>query len=158
MKFSFAIAPIGICALAATLLPSAGQASVPPLTDQQRQQIVSRFATAITHDDHQGIIAVTTPGMTWTIPGDSVVAGRSVGRRAVLKLADTFARYSLTISVHELAFGTDTVAVELHDTGNHNGKTLDQDIVNVLTISGDGKVSAVDANLGDVKQFDAYFS
>ncbi|MEV0074667.1 nuclear transport factor 2 family protein [Amycolatopsis sp. NPDC050768] len=158
MNLSFAIAPIGICALAATLVPSADQATAPPLSDQQRQQIVGRFATAITHDDHQGIIAVTTPDMTWTIPGDSVVSGRSVGRGAVLKLADTFANYSLTISVRELTFGADTVAVELHDTGRHNGKTLDEDIVNVLTISRDGKVSAVDANLGDVKQFDSYFS
>jgi ketosteroid isomerase-like protein len=42
-------------------------------------------------------------------------------------------------------------------TGEHNGKKLDQDVVNALTIR-DGKVANVSANLSDVSAFDAYFS
>jgi len=51
----------------------------------------------------------------------------------------------------------DTVAVRLHDTGEHNGKRIDQDVINVLTIR-DDKVAGVTATLTDVSSFDAYFS
>jgi ketosteroid isomerase-like protein len=165
MKLNSRIALIAAAALGAALVPMAAAAhssqsagaSAPRLTDQQRKEVVHRFATAIVDDDHRAIIASTTPGITWSIPGSSVVSGHFVGRRAVLYLADTFAAHELRISVSALTFGVDTVAVELHDTGDHNGKTLDVAVVNVLTIS-DGKVSGVSGNLSDVASFDGYFS
>jgi uncharacterized protein len=126
-------------------------------TDQQRQAIVSAFATAFVHDDHAGITANATPDIVWTIPGTSLVSGRMSGVAAVTRLADVLAQYGLDISVQGMTFGSDTVAVKLHDSGEHNGKTLDQDVVNVLTIR-DGKVASVSANLSDVSAFDDYFS
>lgn len=54
-------------------------------------------------------------------------------------------------------FGRDTVAVELHDTGSHDGRTLDQDVVNMLNIR-DGEVANVEEHLADVSSFDAYFA
>ncbi|MCV7423493.1 nuclear transport factor 2 family protein [Mycobacterium yunnanensis] len=129
----------------------------PGLTDQQRQQIVSAFATAVVHDDHAGIAATAAPDIVWTIPGESVVSGQVSGVDAVAKLADVLAQYGLRIEVQGFAYGVDTVAVRLHDSGERNGKTLDQDVVNVLTIR-NGKVANVAANLADVDQFDAYFS
>jgi uncharacterized protein len=52
-------------------------------------------------------------------------------------------------------FGRDTVAVELHDTVSHDGRTLDQDVVNMLNIR-DGEVANVEEHLADVSSFDAY--
>lgn len=127
------------------------------LTDQQRKEIVSAFATAFVHDDHAGIVANATPDIVWTIPGASIVSGRAEGTDAVIRLADTLAQYQLNISVQGITYGVDTVAVRLHDSGEHNGKTLDQDVINVLTIR-DGKISSVTANLTDVSAFDTYFS
>ena len=75
----------------------------------------------------------------------------------MIGLADVLAQYDLHIAVQGMTFGTDTVAVKLHDSGQHNGKTLDQDVVNVLTIR-DGKVASVSANLSNVGAFDTYFS
>lgn len=129
----------------------------PALTDQQRQAIVSAFATAVVHDDHAGIAANAAPDIVWTIPGSSVISGRTSGTDAVIKLADVLAQYYLHIAVQGFAYGVDTVAVRLHDSGERNGMTLDQDVVNVLTIR-DGKVANVAANFADVDQFDAYFS
>ena len=54
-------------------------------------------------------------------------------------------------------FSRDTVAVELHDAGSHDGRTLDQDVVNVLNIR-DGEVANVEEHLADVSSFDAYFA
>jgi ketosteroid isomerase-like protein len=54
-------------------------------------------------------------------------------------------------------FGRDTVAVEPHDTGSHDGRTLDQDAVNVLNIR-DGEVANVEEHLANVSSFDAYFA
>jgi ketosteroid isomerase-like protein len=129
----------------------------PGLTDQQRQAIVSAFATAIVRDDHAGIAANAAPDIVWTIPGSSVISGRTSGIDAVIRLADVLAQYGLHISVQGSSYGVDTVAVRLHDSGEHDGKTLDQNVVNVLTIR-DGKVTNVAANLTDVDAFDAYFS
>lgn len=124
---------------------------------QRQRAIVGAFATAIVHDDHAGIAEHATPDVVWTIPGSSVVSGRATGIDDVTRLADTFAQYGLRISPQGFAFGRDTVAVTLHDTGEHNGKQLEQDVVNVLTIRGD-KISEVTAHLTDIGSFDAYFS
>jgi hypothetical protein len=56
---------------------------------------------------------------------------------AVTRLADVLAQYGVGIFVQGMTFGSDTVAVKLHDSGEHNGKT---------------------ANLSDVSAFDDYFS
>lgn len=165
MKATLIGTVIGTVILAATVIPStipAGAtttttATHPALTDQQRQAIVSRFASAIVHDDHAGILASTTPGIVWTIPGRSKVSGVSIGQAAVIRLADTFARFDLHISPQALTFGLDTVAVEVHDTGVHDGKTLDIQVVNVLSIR-DGRISAVEGNVSDVAANDRYFS
>ena len=42
-------------------------------------------------------------------------------------------------------FGRDTVAVELHDTGSHDGRIRDQDVVNVLNVRDGEDVSSFDA-------------
>lgn len=137
-----------------------GNAAAAPdegLTAQRQRAIVSAFATAIVQDDHAGIAAHATPDITWTIPGVNVISGGATGIDQVIRLADTFAQYGLHIAPLGLAFGRDTVAVTLHDTGEHNGKRLDQDVVNVLTIR-DDKISDVTAHLTDIDSFDAYFS
>jgi uncharacterized protein len=54
-------------------------------------------------------------------------------------------------------FGRDTVAVELHDTGSHDARTLDQDVVNVLNIR-DGEVANDEGHLAHVSSFDACFA
>jgi uncharacterized protein len=124
---------------------------------QRQREIVGAFATAIVHDDHAGIAEHATPDIVWTIPGSSVVSGRATGIGDVTRLADTFAQYGLHISPEGFAFGRDTVAVTLHDAGDHNGKRLEQDVVNVLAIR-DDKISEVTAHLTDIASFDAYFS
>ncbi|OBI45412.1 hypothetical protein A5706_31545 [Mycobacterium sp. E796] len=126
-------------------------------TMQRQRAIVGAFATAIVHDDHADIAEHATPDIVWTIPGSSVVSGRATGIDDVTRLADTFAQYGLHITPQGFAFGRDTVAVTLHDTGEHNGVRLEQDVVNVLTIRGD-KISEVTAHLTDIDSFDAYFS
>ncbi|MEE6178320.1 nuclear transport factor 2 family protein [Mycobacterium sp. 050134] len=124
---------------------------------QRQREIVGAFATAVVHDDHAGIAANATPDIVWTIPGSSVVSGRATGIDGVTRLADTLAQYGLRITPKAFAFGQDTVAVTLHDSGEHEGKRLEQDVVNVLTIRGD-KISEVTAHLTDIGSFDAYFS
>jgi uncharacterized protein len=148
-----------VAALSSCVVPTAISVATPDdvLTTQRQQAIVRAFAAAIVHDDHAEIAEYATPDIAWTIPGSSVVSGRANGVAEVTRLADTFAQYELHISPQGLAFGTDTVAVKLHDNGVHNGKKLDQDVVNVLTIRGD-KISEVTAHLTDVDSFDSYFS
>lgn len=149
-----------IASVLASLWPGAVSAAAPgdetAITQQQRA-IVGGFARAIVQDDHAGIAEHATPDIVWTIPGSSVVSGRAAGIGDVTRLADTFAQYGLHIEPRGFAFGSDTVAVTLHDTGEHNGRRLDQDVVNVLTIR-DDKISNVTAHLTDVGAFDAYFS
>jgi ketosteroid isomerase-like protein len=151
---------IGVAAVLYSVATCGYSAATPGdegLITQRQQAIVSAFAAAIVHDDHVGIVAHATPDITWTIPGSSVVSGRATGIDEVTRLADTFAQYGLHITPMSLAFGSDTVAVTLHDTGEHTGKRLDQDVVNVLTIR-DDKISDVTAHLTDIDSFDAYFS
>ena len=151
---------IGATAVVCSVVTCGNSAAAPDdsgSTTQRQQALVRAFAAAFVQDDHMGIAAHAAPDITWTIPGASVVSGRASGIDEVTGLADTFAQYGLHITPKSLAFGRDTVAVTLHDTGEHAGKRLDQDVVNVLTIR-DDKISDVTAHLTDVDSFDAYFS
>ena len=151
---------IGAIAVLCSVLTCGDSAAAPDgsgLTTGRQQSLVSAFAAAIVQDDHMGIAAHAAPDITWTIPGTSVVSGRASGIDEVTGLADTFAQYGLHITPKSSAFGRDSVAVTLHDTGEHAGKRLDQDVVNVLTLR-DDKVQDVTAHLTDVESFDAYFS
>lgn len=155
-----AVAGAGIAMVLVCVVPGGNSTAAPDdeaAAMQQQRAIVGAFATAIVHDDHPGIAEHATPDIVWTIPGSSVVSGRATGIDDVTRLADTFAQYGLHISPKGFAFGRDTVAVTLHDTGEHNGRRLEQDVVNVLTIRGD-KISEVTAHLTDIESFDAYFS
>ncbi|WP_161630267.1 nuclear transport factor 2 family protein [Mycobacterium sp. UM_CSW] len=155
-----ALASLGIAMVLVCVVPDGNSTAAPDdeaATMQRQRAIVGAFATAIVHDDHAGIAEHATPDIVWTIPGSSMVSGRATGIDDVTRLADTFAQYGLHISPRGFAFGQDTVAVTLHDTGEHNGKRLEQDVVNVLTIR-DDKISEVTAHLTDVGSFDAYFS
>jgi len=148
-----AVIGIALCCIA----PSAASPDDDEQASQRQQEIVRAFANAVVHDDHAGIAQNATPDIEWTIPGTSVISGRTTGIDNVLRLADIFATYGLHISPLGSTFGVDTVAVRLHDTGEHNGKRIDQDVINVLTIR-DDKVAGVTATLTDVSSFDAYFS
>ncbi|BBZ46682.1 hypothetical protein MPRM_39630 [Mycobacterium parmense] len=155
-----ALAGSGMAVALACVVPGPKSTASPDYdaaATQRQRAIVGAFATAIVHDDHAEIAGHATPDIVWTIPGNSVVSGRATGIDDVTRLADTFAQYGLHIAPQGFAFGRDTVAVTLHDTGEHNGKRLQQDVVNVLTISGD-KISEVTAHLTDIDSFDAYFS
>jgi uncharacterized protein len=155
-----ALAGPGTAMMLVCLVPAVNSIAAPDdeaAATQRQRAIVGAFATAVVHDDHAGIAEHATPDIVWTIPGSSVVSGRATGIDDVTRLADTFAQYGLHITPQGFAFGRDTVAVTLHDTGEHNGKRLEQDVVNVLTISGD-KISEVTAHLTDIGAFDAYFS
>lgn len=127
------------------------------LATQRQQVIVSAFAAAIVHDDHAGIAEHVTPDIVWTIPGSSVISGQATGIDGVIRLADQFAQYGLHISLQGYAFGRDTVAVRLHDNGEHNGNRIDQDVINVLAIR-DDKIESVTSHFTDVGSFDTYFS
>ena len=141
------------------IAPSAASPEYDALAIQQQQQlaVVKDFATAVVCDDPIGIAQNAAPGIVWTIPGASAIAGQVTGIDDVIRLADTFSQYDLHISPQGFLFGINTIAVKLHDTGERNGKRLDQDVVNILTVR-DGKVATVTATLTDVSAFDAYFS
>lgn len=140
------------------IAPSAASPEGDAVAIQQQQlAVVKDFATAVVCDDPIGIAQKAAPGIVWTIPGASAIAGQVTGIDDVIRLADTFSQYDLHISPQGFLFGINTIAVKLHDTGERNGKRLDQDVVNILTVR-DGKVATVTATLTDVSAFDAYFS
>lgn len=157
-SFAVTLAGVSVVGMASCgIAPSAATPKDDAPASQQQIAIVRAFATAVVHDDHAGIAENAAPDIVWTIPGDSEISGRATGIDDVIRLADTFAQYELHITPQGYTYGLDTVAVKLHDTGDHNGKRLDQDVVNVLSIR-DGKVASVTATLTDISSFDAYFS
>jgi uncharacterized protein len=119
---------------------------------------IGRFAHAFIHDDHAEIGALTTNDVAWSIPGHSRVSGEHRGQSGVIELADLLAQYGVRITLRAYTFGTDTIAVEIHDSGQQNGRSLDQDVVNVVSISEDCKVSRVEQHVADVSGFDTYFA
>jgi ketosteroid isomerase-like protein len=124
--------------------------------DKTRASVI-KFATAVKSADPAAIAAATTEDILWTIPGSSAISGLTQGHDGASAVAKTLADFGYIITLQDLTFGVDTVAVEIRGTGTHGDKSIDVAVVNVLHFR-DGKVSTIDTHFSDIDAADSYFS
>ncbi|WP_201359252.1 hypothetical protein [Mycobacterium paraintracellulare] len=94
---------------------------------------MTAFATSIVRDDDAGI-ADAPPRHRLDHPRLERGVGRATGIDDGTSLADMFAQYELPIKPQGFAFDRNSVGFTSPDTGEHNGKRLEQEVVDVLTV------------------------
>lgn len=98
-----------------------------------------------------------TEDVVWSLPGSSLVSGEALGVGGIIERAKHFAAFSLKIKILYVLFGRTGVALSLHNTGSHNGRTLDEHLTTVMQFEGD-KVKRLDTFISDVNMLDSYFA
>jgi ketosteroid isomerase-like protein len=124
---------------------------------EEMRTTAGRFAMAVIDVDSASIAATAAPDITWDVPGHSHISGTAQGIKGVTALARTLKDYAYNITVEQLTFGSETVAVVIRGTGERNGVIIDVGVVNVLEIR-QRKVASVRTHFSDIASANAYFS
>ncbi|HEX4246491.1 MAG TPA: nuclear transport factor 2 family protein [Pseudonocardia sp.] len=127
------------------------------LSDDDRRALIVKFTAALNAVDPNALAPIVTPNVTWTLPGKNLVAGTAAGVDGIIARGKIMSEYGLNRQVQHIVFGIQGAAVETHNTGSHDGRTVDQYVVTSFAFEG-GKISSIDTSVSDVDGVNAYFS
>lgn len=123
--------------------------------------IVERGYRAFNEADIETLATIFDERASWHTPGNSPVAGTSVGRDAVFA---QFGRYgeetsgSFRASLREVfESGSGRVVGLHHNTGTRNGRELDTDCCIVFTVE-DGRIVEGREHFYDLANWDSFWS
>jgi uncharacterized protein len=86
----------------------------------------------------------TPIGRTSTCSSTTPALARAARSPAgIIERAKHFAAFSLKIEILYMLFGRTGVALSMHNTGSHNGRTLDEHLTTVMQLEGE-KVKRLD--------------
>ncbi len=112
--------------------------------------------TAFATQDRALLATLVHHDLVWMLPGDNPVSGDVVGVDGVFNRFAALAAYEVQISIEHVTVNARGVALILHNTGTHGGRTLDEFLVSVVTVA-DGKVARLETYLSDITQMNNYF-
>jgi uncharacterized protein len=126
------------------------------LSNEDKLAIAVSFLTAMQKKDWDAMHSVLMPEATWDIPGNNVLSGNAVGVDGVITKAKLITSFSLNIQLNHILYGTDNVAISLHNQGNRDGKILNEYLVSVCILKGN-KISSISSYMSDIPMMDAFF-
>lgn len=115
------------------------------------------FLSVLGHPDEDVIKRVAVADVVWSFPGSSVISGEAHGLRGVMERAATIASYQVKVDIVCAVYGHTGVAMILHNTGEKNGRVLDEHIAAVFAFR-EGRIARLDTYLSDVPMMEAFFS
>ena len=127
------------------------------MTDQGRKKLATSFIESLRSGDANGFRTIMTDDVVWTLPGTSQVSGVAKGVEGILKRARTIVAYGTKLEVQHVVLGHEGVALLLHNTGNQNGRILDEYLTTVCTLR-DGKIARLDTYISDIEMVNTYFA
>jgi ketosteroid isomerase-like protein len=126
------------------------------MDDQQKQTLALKFLSILGKPDAGVIREVAVEDVVWSFPGTSQISGEAHGVDGLMKRANTIASYKVKVEVIRTVYGFSGVSVMLHNTGEKDGKVLDEHLAAVFSFRGD-KISRLDTHLSDVPMVKAFF-
>lgn len=127
------------------------------MTDQDRKKLATSFIEALRAGDANGFRSIMTDDVVWSLPGTSQVSGVAKGVEGILKRARTIVAYGTKLEVQHVVLGHEGVALLLHNTGNQNGRILDEYLTTVCTLR-EGKIARLDTYISDIEMVNTYFA
>jgi uncharacterized protein len=126
------------------------------MTEEEKRAIATSFIAGLRARDARMLEVIMTKDVVWSIPGASVGSGEAHGVKGIIERANQFAEYSVNIEILYVIYGYTGVALLLHNTGKHNGKTLDEHLTTVIQLDAD-RIKRLDTYISDVKMLNEYF-
>ena len=127
------------------------------MTAESKEQLARTFLSVLSHPDPDVIKKTTVDDVIWSFPGASPISGEAHGVDGIMKRAKMIASYGVKVEFIRAVFSLSSVAIFLHNTGNKNGRVLDEQVAAVFTLRGD-KISRLDTFLSDVGMAEAFFA
>jgi ketosteroid isomerase-like protein len=127
------------------------------MTEAEKYRLATTFIAGLRARDASLLGSVLTENVVWSIPGSSVVSGEAKGVRGIIERVNHFAERSLKIEILHVVYGYTDVALLLHNTGNHDGRILDEYLTTVCHLEG-GRIGRLDTMISDVKMLENYFA
>jgi ketosteroid isomerase-like protein len=118
--------------------------------------VAEEFRAAQVAGDETRLRAVLSEDVVWVLAGDNTVSGEARGIPAVFARFERLAHYGVHIGIKHITIGRDGAALIMHNTGEHEGRTLDEHLVSAMAIT-DGKIVRIDTYLSDLNMMNAYF-
>ena len=116
----------------------------------------AQFLSILGKPDASVVKDVAVEDVVWTFPGTSQISGEAHGVDAIMKRSHTIASYKVKVEVIRTVYGFSGVSVILHNTGEKDGKVLDEHLAAVFAFRGD-KIERLDTHLSDVPMVKAFF-
>jgi ketosteroid isomerase-like protein len=113
---------------------------------QENLQTAREAYDAYTKGDIAAMVATWAPGVTFHVPGQSVLAGTFRGQDDVLGLLQRLAERSgntIRLDVHDVVASDEHVVVLCRQSGERNGRTVDMPAAHVWHTDENGKLSEV---------------
>jgi ketosteroid isomerase-like protein len=127
------------------------------MTHQEKRTIAEEFLRGLRNRDANHLRSIMVEDVVWSLPGESLMSGEARGADAIANRATTLASFNVEIELEYVVFGLHDVAVLLHNTGQNNGKVLDEHLTTVMHLEGD-KIGRLDTFISDVGMLNAYFA
>lgn len=115
-----------------------------------------KFLSILAHPDAEVVKTVAIEDIVWTFPGTGPISGEARGVGAIMRRAETIASHGVKVEFIRAVHGLIGVTIILHNTGDKNGRTLDEQVAAVFGFEGD-KISRLDTYLSDVGMAEAFF-
>ena len=126
------------------------------MTIEQKETLAIDFATALMARNTELIQSFVTDDVVWSLPGTSLMSGEVHGVDGILMRAEILDAFEVNVQVEHVVVGYKNVGFLLHNTGNKDGKLLDEYLITILTLRGN-KIRRLDTLLSDVQMLNAYF-
>jgi uncharacterized protein len=125
-------------------------------TELKKAEIANQFPTGLRTRDWDLLKSLMGDGITWNVPGSSLISGEANRHDAVVQRAQLIVSYGLTFTLKHILIGRHGVALSLNNTARRGDLVLDEHLATVMNIR-DGKILAIDTYLSDVDMVNAFF-
>jgi ketosteroid isomerase-like protein len=128
----------------------------PVTTDEERRSIAEGWIRLARTRDPSLLQGLLSEDVVWTLPGASTMSGEVRGRDGVAGRLAIVAGSGVHIDLRHVLYGWDDVAILMHNTGERDGRRLDEHLITLLRLR-DGKIHRAETLVSDVPMLNAFF-
>jgi ketosteroid isomerase-like protein len=130
--------------------------TIKTMTESEKKKIAENFIAGLRNRDANQLASILSSDVTWTLPGESFMSGEAQGVDGILKRAKAFQQYNVHLEIEYVLYGYHDVALSLHNTGEMNGKILNEHLTTILHLQ-EGKAHRIETYISDVAMLNGYF-
>lgn len=123
---------------------------------EQKTVIANAFLSAMKQNEWQKMSELMMDAVTWTLPGNSILSGKTSGEASVIKRAQSLKKFGVMFELQHVLYGFTGFTLSLHNTASRDNLILDEYVAIVFELHGD-KICSMATHLSDVDGINRFF-